>query len=1678
MDCESQRRLVSTGKSDLQKPLTGPQTMVSRASLLLVLLLLVSAPLSVLADGVGNGDALGLDGDTETPLTEEERLVLAASHWNMMPAATMESVSLSPATGVLRLALGSFDPLLGAGPEVPEGFARTNDVAHTGMVMVQLDAPDGAVLDRLVKQYDLTVLDVLHDEGWLVRLPAENSAVFDALQREDGVRWVGQYQPGYRVAPALLMQPAATKALVIIPTPDLAVGGYAALATDIVRYGGLEASCDAWMCYVAAEPSSMKTVVQHLAHDGRVLWTEPTSELRVHNALAWSIAGVQNVANNATFTLDGSGEMIAITDTGLDQNHPDLTGRVAATLTQYGLDPSPADSNGGHGTHIAISVLGNGSGDADARGVAPAANLVMYALEHDPTGTFGRIGSIYDMLRDAEQQTARISVNAWGLNGNFGQYTADARSVDTYVHDRKDLTPVFSVGDRGTSGVSQVASPATGKNVLAVGASTTGASGTPAAGAVANFSSLGPSLDGRIKPDIVAPGVGICSGLAEEAKNPAGPSCLTGTHASGNAYYMSLSGTSQATAIASGVAGLTREFIREQVGISSPSSSLVKAALINGARDLGTPDIPNAAEGWGEVNLERTVLPMDGTTALDTFTDDKKVLSPGFGLLYSFSIDPSHGIDITLAWTDEAGSANAPQNEARLVNNLDLVLVGPGGTEWLGNDFSQGFTTTGGTADDVNNVERIRVAPGVLPSGADDYVLKVLHRGGTQQDFALVMSAVATPTPQPDLAVFDGSIVSSSENPLKDDVVSIRLAWVNQGTSTTAPFDILLEDTTTQTILATSTRPALSPGMLDSYSIFHQFTTTGVHTLRLSVDTGGVVNEMNDATAGTDNNIWIQDVEVMALGVRVVVENADGSIPETPEERASNAQMVLDVRNESGIDVPLSILHEGTGNQSVKVSATMVQIPVPGRDDFFLPSPDMWTRTFDESTTFTLTAQGSEDANNSLNLRLEDIDADLTTDPNNPRYVRSGTYVLEITARYEYQPTVAHTQRITIEVEQLDQVQVVAAGTSGLQAVPGESSVFSISVRNTGNAPAQYSLECLSQQRWQVMLGSSNSSQLDFEALNILEYLPMTIRVFVPLVADGTPSAGDTDTVTCFVTSLTDASMNYTESVTVTVLAQESFEVHLEDDEGRVGPNHLAADVAVDGGQMVHMNMSIENTGNIGIDLDVSVLPDNPQWAIQVSHDGVQDSRRVAVDLGPGETKRVQFIFGVPVTAEEGDSNVFTIRTERSLSNFRQNITTLVVKDELGISLTPPVNSHIDAAVSDLFSYGEFVVRNTGNTNLGLTWTHGLAPDGWSVGFANPTVYLEPREEKVVRFGLIPPPQAEITDNAFDILINVNATNNGRFVEASETVSVGVVTSTFGNITASKAIEGLFQGISREDGRTETFVIRNDGNTVLNGDLTAVLLDKNDEQRTDWTVKVSPSSLSNLAVGEEIEVSVSLMPDDDVERGSSRLVLNLSSEDVLVASIERDVSVEIASGSGGLFNILPPAVSITLVAVVLLAGVVLARRMKASGALVDDGTALVAPNTHTNPDMLGERRDEALNLGSAVDELTSGEVSDEEIAQAIMQSMDLPSTPAAVPQGLPPSGMPPKGNVPLGLPPAGMPPASGKALPPLPLPATAPAPAPAVTTQQGPPLPPGGLPAGWTMEQWQHYGHEWLKRQG
>ena len=98
--------------------------------------------------------------------------------------------------------------------------------------------------------------------------------------------------------------------------------------------------------------------------------------------------------------------------------------------------------------------------------------------------------------------------------------------------------------------------------------------------------------------------------------------------------YMELSGTSQATAVAGGSAAFAREYLREVAGINKPSASLIKATLINGAEDLGTPNIPNNNEGWGQIDLENSLSPTYGGTMLDIFHDDARELQAGFSLVF------------------------------------------------------------------------------------------------------------------------------------------------------------------------------------------------------------------------------------------------------------------------------------------------------------------------------------------------------------------------------------------------------------------------------------------------------------------------------------------------------------------------------------------------------------------------------------------------------------------------------------------------------------------------------------------------------------------------------------------------------------------------------------------------------------------------------------------------------------------------------------------------------------------------------------------------------------------------------------------------------------------------------------------------------------------------------------
>ena len=1553
---------------------------------------------------------------------------LAASYWHSIQPMDTTMSSLKSLDYSIHLESGSFDPLVDEWPK--SRLDDLNDYRATGMAIVQLHHHTGDALSDFVDTYDVQLLDNLGSSNWLVRLSHPDDMF--KIQADESVRWAGSMMPGWRISESV---DSSTKYISVIPAPDINIESLEKLAIDLVLMGADEAWCGLHLCELKGSPN-----LELLAKDSRIIWSQEAHELRLTNAVAGAVVGLSEV-KNSTLGLDGSGERIAFTDTGIDQDHPDIFGRVIGPYTQYGLDSSPADTNGGHGTHVAITLAGDGTGDSSTEGIAPGASLVAYPLEHDPTGIFGRIGSIYDMLNHAEQEGSRVAVNAWGLNGNYGAYTADSRSVDVFVNDNPEFLPIFSAGDDSTQNSSKVMAPSTAKNVLSIGASTTNPSGN-----VANFSSQGPSLDGRVKPDLVAPGVSICSGRAEEAAIPVGSSCGSGAHGNGNDMYMSLSGSSQATAVAGGSVSLIREFIREDVGISSPSSALLKAATINGAVDIGAQDIPNAREGWGQISVSNSVMPEYNGNALTTYYDNSRELVAGFSSLYQFDLDPTSGIDITLAWTDIAGSANAPQGESRLVNDLDLKLIAPDGTTYKGNVFSNGKSTPNGVHDSINNVERIKISPSsTLPSGK--WQLIVNHAGGLDQSYALIVTADATLDDKADLVVFEGSIFPSSQSPLQNDYITIRVSWLNQGTADAGQFRVILEDLTEGVTIYDGIRQSLGAGMIDSLTIPHQFSNTGDHSMRLTVDSDSQVDEINDEQNGVDNNVEEMIITVSALGVRLVTLDANN------QEDTSLVNQTLDPSTAEGFTWPVILKNEGTGQESVSLQITQVQIPHPIRDDLLLPSEDDWSRYSDFSGPFTLNPMGQSGDSIYLNITMNNDDADLSSQTQ--RFAMAGTYVMDVTAKYTANPSVKHSIRLKLVVDEVKNVQVAPAGTSGLEAVPGTNDAFSISVRNIGNSPAVYDLDCYSENRWQVELGGSNSSSYSFEPLDILEYLPMEVRLYVPPVSNGTPAAGSTDSIMCSVTSKTDQSLNYTVTVVFTVKALEAFTTDLIDDEGiGVGPASYARDVNVDTGERLNLSLLIVNTGNSPLDLTIRVNPELTTWTIQVRSESETESREVGVEISPGQSTEVEIEVLVSPVAARNDENKLVIKTSQDLSNFVINETTLVVKDDIGLQISPPENGTLDVVSNGELVYTTLIIENTGNSQISIDWTNSLPPDGWEVGFASPPTSLEPRRPTELTIG-IKSPANEPVSSPFELGVYATITNGFETMQISESYPVEVLAGAFCSLEFDENISPLI-GIERNGNSKQTITVRNIGNIPLDTTLESQIDAKN------WEITLSTESISNLAPGESLTTELTVESNDDTETGIEELGISCGSSEILL-----DVSVKNTQSQGGLFGIVSAPVAYSIIGALLLAIGIIARRIKKSAPRDMSGEELVAPDAHSIPDD-GERMKAVMDSVVGQESLASGGVSAEEIADALassIPSLPPPSAPAIVPQGRPPSAVP-AGRPPVVIP-QGRPPAPAQQAPP-------PMPAP----QTGPPLPPGGLPPGWTMEQWQYYGHQWLAQQG
>jgi hypothetical protein len=423
------------------------------------------------------------------------------------------------------------------------------------------------------------------------------------------------------------------------------------------------------------------------------------------NRAVAELIGAHAVADAAPvgYGLSGRGVQVGVWDEGVARtSHLDLRGRVRA-VDLGGFNE--------HATHTTATLAGAGVAMAEARGMAPEARVWAYDWALD----FAELEAAAPWLSvSSHAYGLRLgwSVSAecpelpmwWGGQGEardpaFGRYNKDAATADAVAF-RTDLLSIWPAGnerlDTGaapgaphyhagscsgrfddahaqelTLQYGTIGGPATAKNVLTIGAANNVLRAELNAARIVamDMSSFGPTDDGRIKPELVAGGELVPSASARA-----------------DDQYLTLSGSSSATAATAGVLALLTELYRKTHAGADPTAAELKALLVHGARAAGAAG-PDFGTGYGLVDAQAAadLLEADAARAQGERQLRSAAIAAGETLTLATTVEVAAGTALraTLAWTDPpATPSTGATDDARpvLVNDLDLTLVAPDGS--------------------------------------------------------------------------------------------------------------------------------------------------------------------------------------------------------------------------------------------------------------------------------------------------------------------------------------------------------------------------------------------------------------------------------------------------------------------------------------------------------------------------------------------------------------------------------------------------------------------------------------------------------------------------------------------------------------------------------------------------------------------------------------------------------------------------------------------------------------------------------------------------------------------------------------------------------------------------------------------------------------------------------------
>ncbi|MBN2005122.1 MAG: S8 family serine peptidase, partial [Anaerolineae bacterium] len=686
----------------------------------------------------------------------------------------------------IRLQQATFDPLQTS----PQLLSNLSQAAYAGdgmgYYLVQFEGPILSEWKETLIKEGVALHDYVPDFAFIVKM---DQATANRVQSLEMVRWVGLYQPAYRLSNALLptvQSPAAGQPIQLV-VRSFTGESAATLVKDFVGLGALvltqSRDTGGGTIFQLELP---ETEVANVARLSGVAWVQPKYTPILYNAIARSSVAMNKDAVENTLGLYGENQIVVVGDTGFSTGntatmHQDFQGHFYKGSWGSGTCASWADYHS-HGTHVAGSVLGSGVMDGAVTtthsyagtnaGIAPEALLWGWAFCSDWTGLPDAPYDDYYGVMYNDDPRVRVNTNSWGSSAPYGTYDAFSRETDRFIWDHPDMVVLVAAGNDGTDAnsdgivdVDSMGIPAGSKNIITVGASENyrmsggynpgGACSTwggcwpgdyPAApvstdrlsddpsGMVA-FSSRGPVDDGRLKPDVVAPGSNIVS-----ARDDSGTGW--GVY---DADYIYMGGTSMATPLTAGAAAIVREFYSDTYSLN-PTAALVKATFINGAFDM-TPGqyrdtVPDGSkddvirradinQGWGRVDLATSLI-YAGSRQL-WFHEHAGLATNSE---YSVTLQTRYTENpfrVSLVWSDQAGTE---ATHGALVNDLDLVVESSTGSTYYGNDII-GDGLLDGDVDHTNNVEGIDLAAGIATY---TITVKGYNVPNGPQPFALVVS--------------------------------------------------------------------------------------------------------------------------------------------------------------------------------------------------------------------------------------------------------------------------------------------------------------------------------------------------------------------------------------------------------------------------------------------------------------------------------------------------------------------------------------------------------------------------------------------------------------------------------------------------------------------------------------------------------------------------------------------------------------------------------------------------------------------------------------------------------------------------------------------------------------------------------------------------------------------------